>query len=175
MNSSPSTQRGSRWLGRTRSERHRRAGSALVAAQFGLVALCLVPVGPVLWAVPAARTAGLVCLGLAALVGVLALVGLGRHTRVHPVPAAEAPLRTGGIYGVIRHPMYAAVLLACLGVTLSAGRLLALLALVALAGVLRVKARFEDQLLAEQFGWQFAVYECRVPALVPQPWRSRRR
>lgn len=175
MSSSISAQRGNHWLGRTRSERHRRAGSLLVAAQFGLVALCLLPLGPVLWTLPAARTAGLVCLGLAALVGVLALAGLGRDARVHPVPAPEAQLHTAGIYGVIRHPMYAAVLLACLGVTLSTGRLLALVALVALAGVLHVKARFEDQRLAEQFGWQFAVYECRVPAFVPQPWRSRRR
>ena len=161
--------------------RHRRAGNALVVAQFGLIVLCLLPVGPVLFGPgPGAadgpvRIAGLICLALAALVGGLAVLALGRDTRVHPVPHAGTRLHTNGIYAVIRHPMYAAVLLACLGVTLTTGRLLALLSLIALGVVLNLKARFEDRLLSAQFGWQFAVYASHVPALVPQPWRSLRR
>ena len=158
--------------------RRRRAGTALVVAQFALIALCLLPVGPTLFD-PASgdpvRIAGLVCMGLAALVGGLAFLALGRDTRVHPAPHAGTRLHTHGIYAVIRHPMYAAVLLACLGATLSTGRLLALLSLLALGVVLHVKAGFEDRLLSEQFGWQFAVYASHVPALVPQPWRSHRR
>jgi protein-S-isoprenylcysteine O-methyltransferase Ste14 len=91
------------------------------------------------------------------------------------VPDAQTPLRINGIYAWIRHPMYAAVLLATLGVTLSSGRVLSLLAFVALSVVLHVKADFEDQMLQEKFGWQFSVYASRVPALIPQPWRTHAR
>ena len=156
------------------SVRTRRAGWALVAAQFVLIGLCLVPVGPVLGS-GQLRPVGLVALALAAIVGGLALLAMGSDMRVHPVPGQGAPLHTHGIYAFIRHPMYAAVLLACLGVTLSSGRLLSIVSLVLLAGVLAVKMRFEDHLLEARFGWQFAVYASRVPALVPAPWRSHAR
>ena len=166
------------------SVRRRRAGTALVVGQFGLIGLCLLPVGPVLFE-PGAngaggvggvlRVVGLGCLALAVAVGALAFVAMGRDTRVHPVPHARTRLHMHGIYAVIRHPMYAAVLLACLGVTLTTGRLLALLSLAALGVVLHLKAQFEDRLLNEQFGWQFAVYASHVPAFVPRPRRRRRR
>jgi protein-S-isoprenylcysteine O-methyltransferase Ste14 len=154
--------------------RHRRIGNLLVAAQFGLIGLCLIPVGPAIGS-GQLRPLGLVCLALAAVVGGLALVAMGSDTRVHPVPDARTPLRINGIYAWIRHPMYAAVLLACLGVTLSSGRVLSLLASLALVAVLHVKADFEDRMLQEKFGWQFSVYASRVPALIPQPWRSHSR
>jgi protein-S-isoprenylcysteine O-methyltransferase Ste14 len=154
--------------------RHRRIGNLLVAAQFGLILLCLLPVGPTIGS-GQLRPLGLVCLALAALVGGLALLAMGADTRVHPVPDAQTPLRVNGIYAWIRHPMYAAVLLATLGVTLSSGRVLALLAFLALVAVLHVKSEFEDRMLQEKFGWQFSVYASRVPALFPQPWRSHAR
>lgn len=153
---------------------NRRIGNLLVATQFSLIGLCLLPVGPTIGS-GQLRPLGLACLVLAVAVGVLALVTMGSDTRVHPVPHAEAPLRSNGIYGWIRHPMYAAVLLACLGIALTGGRVLSLLALLGLMAVLRVKSGFEDRLLAERFGWQFAVYASRVPAVIPQPWRSHRR
>ena len=148
-----------------------RTGNRLIAAQFALIALCLLPVGPTLGS-GQLRPLGLAFLLLAGIVGLLALVALGADTRVHPVPHDQAGLRTTGIYAWIRHPMYTAVLLACLGVTLSSGRVLSLVALLVLAGVLRVKSHFEDDLLEERFGWRFAVYASRVPAVLPAPWRS---
>lgn len=154
--------------------RHRRIGNVLVAAQFVLIGLCLLPVGPAIGS-GQLRPLGLACLALAALVGGLALLAMGSDTRVHPVPDHQTPLRMNGIYAWIRHPMYAAVLLACLGVTLSTGRITSVLALVALVVVLYVKADFEDRLLQEKFGWQFSVYASRVPAIVPAPWRSHAR
>lgn len=151
-----------------------RVGWVLVSAQFTLIGLCLLPVGPVLGS-EQLRPIGLAALGLAAVVGGLALVALGADTRVHPVPAQSAILHTHGIYAFIRHPMYAAVLLACLGVTLSTGRVLSIASFVVLVVVLHVKSRFEDRLLEARFGWQFAVYASRVPAILPQPWRSHAR
>ncbi len=154
--------------------RHRRIGNLLVGAQFTLIGLCVLPVGPTLGS-GQLRPLGLASLLLAGLVGGLALLAMGRDLRVHPVPDHTSPLHRNGIYAVMRHPMYAAVLLACLGVALASGRVLAILALAALAGVLHVKARFEDRLLTAKFGGEFAEYARRVPAIVPQPWRARRR
>jgi protein-S-isoprenylcysteine O-methyltransferase Ste14 len=154
--------------------RHQRVGWALVAAQFVLIGLCVLPVGPVL-GTGQLRPLGLVALVLAVVVGGLAVLAMGTDTRVHPVPGQSAMLRTNGVYAVIRHPMYAAVLLACLGVTLSTGRVLSIVSCVVLMAVLHIKARFEDRLLAGRFGPQYAAYAARVPAIIPQPWRSHAR
>ena len=151
-----------------------RVGTALVACQFGLILLCLLPVGPVIGS-GQLRPLGLICLVLAATVGGLALVSMGSDTKVHPIPDAGAELHTNGIYAWIRHPMYAAVLLACLGVVLSTGRVVSIAAFLALLFVLHVKGRFEDGLLTEMFGAQYTDYAARVPAMIPQPWRSRDR
>jgi protein-S-isoprenylcysteine O-methyltransferase Ste14 len=156
------------------SARTRKVGWMLVAAQFGLIGVCLLPLGPAIGS-GQLRPLGVVLLGLAAVVGGLALLAMGRDMQVHPVPGASVPLHTHGIYAFIRHPMYAAVLLACAGVALSSGRILAIAAVLLLAVVLSVKARFEDRLLMARFGWQFAVYAGRVPAIIPQPWRSHAR
>ncbi|HSO03012.1 MAG TPA: hypothetical protein VLQ92_00920 [Candidatus Limnocylindrales bacterium] len=99
--------------------RHRRIGNLLVAAQFTLIGLCVLPLGPVIGS-GQLRPLGLACLALAAVVGGLALLAMGSDTRVHPVPDAQTPLRMNGIYAWIRHPMYAAVLLACLGCRIQA-------------------------------------------------------
>jgi protein-S-isoprenylcysteine O-methyltransferase Ste14 len=154
--------------------RAHRVGTVLVATQFALVGLVLAPVGPVVGS-GQLRPLGLALLALAAIVGGLALVELGRDTRVHPIPVRGTVLHTHGVYAFIRHPMYAAVLLACSGVTVSTGRVLALVALLLLVGVLAAKARLEDQFLEAMFGGQFAAYASRVPAILPQPWRSHAR
>jgi protein-S-isoprenylcysteine O-methyltransferase Ste14 len=145
-------------------------GNALVTAQFGLILLCVLPLGPTVGS-GQLRPLGLACLLLAGAIGLLALLAMGADTRVHPVPDHTAPLHTHGIYAVIRHPMYAAVILACLGVALSSGRILAIASWVVLLGVLHVKSGFEDRLLERKFGWENIVYAQRVPALIPQPWR----
>ncbi len=153
--------------------RHQRIGSLLVLAQFGLIGLCLLPIGPTIWT--GLRGWGLLALALAAGVGAWALASLGEDTRVHPVPGEATRLRTHGIYAWVRHPMYLAVLLACLGVTLSTGRLLSLVAWLCLVVVLVGKARFEDGLLRARYGTEHDEYASGVPGLLPAPWRSHRR
>lgn len=152
----------------TEDPRDQRTGSVLVGAQFALIGLCLLPVGPSLWRMP---IVGLVVLVVAAIVGGLALRDMGDDVRVHPVPGADIDLHTSGVYSVVRHPMYSGVLLAALGVTLSSGRVLSLLSVVGLVIVLATKSRLEDRLLAQRFGAPFTEYAARVPALVPAPWR----
>jgi protein-S-isoprenylcysteine O-methyltransferase Ste14 len=152
----------------------RRIGHVLVAAQMSLIVLCVLPLGPVVALPDPVPAIGTVLLLLAGAVGVAALLSMGRRTRVHPVPGPDAVLHTRGIYAFVRHPMYLAVGLACAGAVASSGRVLGMVALPLLYVVLTVKARFEDRLLARAFGWQFAVYASRVPAVIPQPWRSHR-
>ena len=91
---------------------------AFLAGTVLLVAACLLPVGPT-FGTGQLRWLGLACLALAALVGGLALLALGRDTRVHPIPAQAAELHTRGIYGVIRHPMYATDILLRVGYLVS--------------------------------------------------------
>jgi protein-S-isoprenylcysteine O-methyltransferase Ste14 len=71
--------------------------------------------------------------------------------------------------------MYTALVLASAGATAITGRWLAVLATLALVVVLSVKAHVEDVVLQRRFGWEFAIYAARVPAVVPRPWRSHRR
>ncbi len=158
--------------GQASARRHRSIGTLLVVAQFGLIGATVLPVGPTVG--PQLPALGLLCWGTAAVVGGLALLALGADTRVHPVPHGGATLRTGGIYARVRHPMYTAVLLACLGVSLSTARVLSWAALAVLVAVLIAKSRFEDHLLERRFGSAFAAYRDRVPALVPRlRWSAR--
>ncbi|MDP1788730.1 MAG: NnrU family protein, partial [Rhodoglobus sp.] len=86
---------------------------ALVAVQFLLLgALVLVPRGT-LWQLTAgtALVAGVLVLAGLVLV-VLAGTGLGRALTASPVPRENAELVTGGVYAVIRHPIYTGLLVA---------------------------------------------------------------
>jgi protein-S-isoprenylcysteine O-methyltransferase Ste14 len=143
-------------------------GTVLVVLQVVCLVLVFAWPGPAQWALPEpVRGFGVALLGLALLIGLAGLVGLGRHARVHPAPAGAAPLRTDGVYGVVRHPMYLAVLVGSFGEVLRSGQLVPVLGLVALSAVLHVKAGYEEHLLLDRFGPAYAAYAARVPRLVP--------
>jgi protein-S-isoprenylcysteine O-methyltransferase Ste14 len=102
---------------------------------------------------------------------VLAFAGasrLGRELRAHPKPSAEALLRTDGPYARMRHPIYAGLLLSASGVALLRARPEPLLAVAVLAGLLNVKAAFEERLLRDRFGAAYDAYAARVPRFVPR-------
>lgn len=155
-----------------RAQHRKRKADILVGAQFALLGLALAPVGPRV-SVGWAHFGGWAAIAAGGLVGSLGLARLGRATKVHPTPVAGAPLRTTGIYGVVRHPMYLAVLMVAGGAALASGRLLAILVTPLLGLVLLVKLRFEEELLEEQYGWQYSVYANHVPALLPRLRRRR--
>ena len=90
-----------------------------------------------------------------ALAGVVLLVvslqTIGRSIQVAPAPRADAKLVTHGVYRVLRHPIYTAIVLVLVGLVLR-GATAASTALAAAAiGFLLVKARFEERLLAERY------------------------
>ena len=154
--------------------RRQQLGTLIVLVQAVLLVACLLPVGPVLGLI-VAPAVGWALIVVAALIGGLAVLALGRDLRITPIPAANARLHRNGIYAFIRHPMYLALVLGAVGVTLVSGRWLAILATVGLIAVLCLKAHIEDVILQRRFGWEFALYASRVPAIVPRPWRSHRR
>jgi protein-S-isoprenylcysteine O-methyltransferase Ste14 len=96
---------------------------------------------------------------------------LGREITAHPAPTPSATLRTNGPYRYVRHPIYSGVLLFAAGLTLASGSVLKAVALFLLVGVLSIKARFEERLLAERFP-DYEAYVRRTPRLVPRPRRG---
>jgi protein-S-isoprenylcysteine O-methyltransferase Ste14 len=96
--------------------------------------------------------------------------GLGSSLTPLPDPIPGAVLVTSGAYGRCRHPLYQAVLLCSLGVTLALGSLLHLALLLGLCAVLGGKARREERALAAVHP-DYAAYRAATPAIIPRlPW-----
>ena len=152
-----------------------RRGEWWLLAQLLLIAAHLLPPWPApgswgyAWPLPLAIAGGvvfLIGLGLA-LQGAL---NLGASLSPLPEPMAGAALVTTGAYGRCRHPLYQAVLLCSLGVTLALGSLLHLALGLVLAGVLGGKARREERALLAVHP-AYARYRAVTPAIMPGlPW-----
>ena len=76
-------------------------------------------------------------------------------------------LRTDGPYAIVRHPVYAGLLLGTTGIAVLRARPEPLFAVAALAGLLHLKAGYEEGLLRARFGAAYDAYAARVPRLVP--------
>ena len=114
---------------------------------------------------------GLMVAGFLVLIGGLVLaavafVQLGSSLTPLPEPMPNAELKAQGLYGFCRHPLYLAVLVCALGMALIKGGLLHPLLLLALAVLLRGKAKREEQALLRQYP-DYAAYQQRVPAFFP--------
>jgi protein-S-isoprenylcysteine O-methyltransferase Ste14 len=99
---------------------------------------------------------------------------LGSQFRVSGILGAELyrehRLITHGPYAVIRHPMYAGVLLAALGATLIF-RTWAMAIFLPISLVVVARAGREEALLAEEFTGAWEAYMARVPKWIPG-WRK---
>lgn len=141
----------------------------LVAVQAVALAAHGLPGGPGVRLPAPVRAAGFCALLGGGTLATAAAAQLGRDLTPSVAPRDGAPLRTDGLYGRSRHPLYAGLLLASAGTVLLRGRLVTLLAAGALAGVLHVKAAAEDRVLAERFGERWQRWSERVPRLVGLP------
>jgi protein-S-isoprenylcysteine O-methyltransferase Ste14 len=148
-------------------------GKVLVAGQFALIgALIFLP-----FVVTGEPTGIVELVGWALVVGGVALglvagTGLGAALTPWPEPNAAGRLRTDGLYGVVRHPIYAAVLLVGFGLALRALSVWTVATALALLILLNVKARYEERLLAARYP-EYTDYASRVPRFLPRPGPSR--
>ncbi len=139
------------------------------------VIFALIAFGPHSWpGVPAwdpavAHVASWVGLALVAAGAPLALTGLlalGRQLTALPYPVDDAKLVRTGAYAIVRHPIYAGLILMAFGWGLYRASWLVLLYAVALFVLFDLKSRREERWLAERFP-EYPEYRRRVKKLLP--------
>lgn len=98
---------------------------------------------------------------------VMGFRGLGPSLTANPVPLDSAKLVTSGIYSRLRHPIYAGLILATLGMVIVNGSLIKLYFWVPLVVLLSIKMRFEEALLVTKYS-NYKKYQAEVPAMLPK-------
>jgi protein-S-isoprenylcysteine O-methyltransferase Ste14 len=90
----------------------------------------------------------------------LSATSLGGGLTPFPVPveSSEEGLVSDGIYGQVRHPMYAGLLASCAGFSILTGSATRLLLTALLIYVLDVKSNFEEEGLIQKYPAEYAAY-----------------
>jgi protein-S-isoprenylcysteine O-methyltransferase Ste14 len=152
-----------------------RHGEWWLLAQLALIVAHLLPPWPApgawgyAWPLPIA-VGGAVLFLVGLVLAAQAFWRLGPSLTPLPDPKPGAALVTSGAYGRCRHPLYQAILLCSLGVTLALGSLLHLALLLGLGAVLGGKARREERALLALHP-DYATYRRSTPAIIPGlPW-----
>lgn len=114
---------------------------------------------------------GFLVVGAGVVLGIAALRSLGPALTPTPVPVRGAGLRTTGVYAVVRHPVYSAILLIAIGLLIAAGTAVGALWLATLIAFFWLKSRWEDRLLRAAYGSQWQAWARRTGALAPS-WRT---
>lgn len=151
----------------TQAKRSRaRLGTALVAAQFGLIAALA-------WWAAAPFLQGRAPLPAWALAAAGTVLGLWTlaHNRpgnfnIRPTPREGGQLVQSGPYRWIRHPMYTAVIACAAACAWAVGSAWAWLAAVALVAVLAVKAHFEERWMLQSHAG-YDAYRRRTRRFLP--------
>jgi len=155
----------------TRSRARARDGrvAARGAALIGTTMLLFVGIlgGPALFASPPALQLAATVLSIVAFaVGVTGLLALRRNLSLMP---EARRLVTNGPYRYVRHPLYAAEILAATAMVLSHPALWAVVSLAPFVAVQLTRASFEERLLSDTFN-DYAAYAQRTRRLVPAIW-----
>jgi protein-S-isoprenylcysteine O-methyltransferase Ste14 len=121
--------------------------------------------------VPETRHLSLIVIGLvfhaiSAGCAIAGAMALGRNLTPFPKPPAGAQLVQHGIYRLIRHPLYLALICAAVGWSLIRSSWPAIAASVVLAVFFDAKARREERWMRRQFP-DYARYEQRVRRFIP--------
>jgi protein-S-isoprenylcysteine O-methyltransferase Ste14 len=103
---------------------------------------------------------------------VWARVHLGRNWSGTVTVKENHELVRSGPYAIVRHPIYAGLLLAMLGTAIAVGEWRGLLSFCFLSAAFLLKLRREERFMAESFPDTYASYRAQVPALVPLFHRS---
>lgn len=118
---------------------------------------------------------GLTVLLVGIFLAVRAFFRLGPSLSPLPDPKPGAKLVTTGAYQHCRHPLYQALIISSIAITISIGSLLHLVLLISLCILLRGKAKREERLL-KKIHPEYSSYQINTPALIPGcpmlDWRS---
>ncbi|MCB1210768.1 MAG: isoprenylcysteine carboxylmethyltransferase family protein [Verrucomicrobiales bacterium] len=106
------------------------------------------------------------CILLGAYFGIAGVVGLGSGRTIFPHPLPDAPLVTTGVYGLVRHPLYASLIWLGVGWGLWHSSAAALGVTVLLTVFLDAKSRREETWLRHKFPG-YSDYAQRVHRLLP--------
>lgn len=118
---------------------------------------------------PALSILGLLIFGIGIVFFVAARHTLGRNWSQVVSAKQEHELITSGPYNVVRHPMYSAGLLACLGAAIVVGGPFVFM-LITLLPIFIWRVGAEDKLMTAQFPSQYPGYMQRTRALIPLIW-----
>jgi protein-S-isoprenylcysteine O-methyltransferase Ste14 len=120
------------------------------------------------WHEPFSVPAGLLLLITGGVLGIAGVRALGRNRTAFTVPREEGTLVRRGVYGRLRHPLYASVMLVALGWGLIWRSSPVLFLAVLLTALLNAKAHREERWLRAKFA-EYQDYEKQVPRFLPRP------
>jgi protein-S-isoprenylcysteine O-methyltransferase Ste14 len=95
-----------------------------------------------------------------------ALFTFNQKVTANPIPLETAKLRTNGIYGFIRHPMYSSVILFIIGFTLYERAYYSFFLNIFVVIFLVFKIKFEEKQLEKHFR-DYQSYQAKTKKLIP--------
>jgi protein-S-isoprenylcysteine O-methyltransferase Ste14 len=161
------------WSARTASHHDLGAESPSRVLTLAAVVMILASYWPlpqaVLWTSPreiAWAMAGLVVLGLGFTWA--ARLHLGPLWSSTSAPTEDHRIVETGPYGIVRHPVYAGLLLAVFAMAIERGRLEAIAGALVLIAAISLRAKLEERFLRRDLGDEpYTSYRRRVPMLIP--------
>ena len=134
------------------SRRESTTAWLFVAVQFTPLGVMVLLPRDVAW-IPSAtlRTVGMALLSTCPRVRTRGSQCRGRVSTPSPPPTVATPSPPKGPYMFVRHPIYTAVMLLGLGITIRSGSLMVAVAFGALISLFNVKARWEEERLVDTF------------------------
>ena len=152
-------------------------GSRLVGLAFVIAGAVVVNVTPHMVPAAAIRPGAVAfTVGLVILLAALVLRGwtfktLGQYFTHTVMVSSDQPVIASGPYRVLRHPSYAAILLACIGIGLAAANWADLAALLLLSlTALLWRIHIEERALLATLGDRYRAYAAQHKRLVPLIW-----
>jgi protein-S-isoprenylcysteine O-methyltransferase len=92
---------------------------------------------------------------------------LGRNWSSTVTVKEDHQLIRRGPYRIVRHPIYAGLILASLGTAIGYGRVQCLIGLLLIFFAFQMKWKTEERFMQEQFGGEYQKYRREVSAIVP--------